>query len=147
MKKLFLVTSFLFTFVFCFSQIQRNSDSLVLISTKGDTINIGDDKNIFIKAEVESEFPGGLRAWQYFLLKNLKYPPQAVRKQIQGTVVLQFIVCADGTVCNLEAISGPDILRKAALEAIQNTPNWNPAVQDGRKVKSYKKQPITFRLG
>jgi protein TonB len=61
-------------------------------------------------------------------------------------VILQFIVCTDGTVCNIEAISGPEVLRKTALEAIKNTPNWKPAVQKGKFVKSYKKQPIVFRL-
>jgi protein TonB len=100
----------------------------------------------FIKVEIESEFPGGLSGWSDFLQQNLTYPRKAVRKEIQGTVVLQFIVCTDGTVCDIEAISGPDELREAAVAALKKTPNWIPAIQDGRNVKSYKKQPIVYRL-
>jgi periplasmic protein TonB len=96
--------------------------------------------------EVESEFPGGLPAWQSFLTDRLYYPNKAVRKKVEGTVVLQFIVCTDGTVCNVEAVSGPELLREAAIKAFKATPNWIPAMQSGKKVKSYKKQPITFRL-
>lgn len=100
----------------------------------------------FRKVEVESEFPGGLNGWSEFLQQNLTYPRKAVRKEIQGTVVLQFIVCTDGTVCDIEAISGPEELREAAVAALKKTPNWIPAIQDGRNVKSYKKQPIVYRL-
>jgi protein TonB len=100
----------------------------------------------FSKVEVESEFPGGLSGWSDFLQQNLTYPRKAVRKEIQGTVILQFIVCTDGTVCDIEAISGPEELREAAVAALKKTPNWIPAIQDGRNVKSYKKQPIIYRL-
>jgi protein TonB len=118
-----------------------------MISTKGDTIYIdGDDDMIFQKVEFESTFPGGIPGWVQFLNQNLTYPSKAVRKNVQGTVVLQFIVCTDGTVCDVEAISGPELLRKSAIEAIKRTPNWTPAVQNGKKVKSYKKQPIIFKL-
>lgn len=104
------------------------------------------NEKIFAKVEIESEFPGGSQAWRQFLLSNLEYPHKAVRKELQGEVVLQFIVCSDGTICNLEAISGPELLRNAAIRALKNSPNWIPAVQDGRNVKSYKKQPIVFRI-
>ena len=100
----------------------------------------------FQKVEIESEYPGGIPAWTSFLQANLTYPNKAVRKKVEGTVVLQFIVCTDGTVCDVEAISGPELLREAAVKAFKHTPNWVPAMQSGKKVKSYKKQPITFRL-
>jgi protein TonB len=127
-----------------FTQTLPPKDSVVLVSIKGDTIRMEGD--VFQKVEIESEFPGGAKAWQHFLMSNLTYPEKAVRKRVQGTVVLQFIVCTDGTVCNIEAISGPEELKQAALKAIKNTPNWTPAIQAGRQVKSYKKQPIIFRL-
>lgn len=122
----------------------NKEDSVILVNAKGDTIRSAGA--VFKKVEVESEFPGGAKAWQTFLASNLEYPEKAIKKRIQGTVVLQFIVCTDGTVCNIEAIKGPKELRKAALEAIKNTPNWIPAEQGGKKVKSYKRQPIIFAL-
>jgi protein TonB len=69
-----------------------------------------------------------------------------VRKNIQGTVVLQFLVGKDGVLSDIEAQSGPDLLKEAALNVIKESPRWVPAVQNGKKVKSYKKQPITFRI-
>lgn len=116
-------------------------------TSKVDSIgNLRNADGAFMKVEIESEFPGGQQEWVNFLQKNLTYPGKAVRKRIEGEVILQFIVCTDGTVCNIEAVSGPEELRKSAVEALKKTPNWTPAIQDGKNVKSYKKQPIVYRL-
>jgi len=60
--------------------------------------------------------------------------------------VVQFIVDKNGVLSDIAAISGPELLQAAAVEVIKESPRWKPAIQDGRVVKSYKKQPITFRL-
>jgi protein TonB len=80
------------------------------------------------------------------LQQHLVYPGKAVRKKIEGTVVVQFIVDKDGSVYDMKALTGDPLLQDAALKAMANTPRWVPAMQDGRKVKSYKKQPIIFKL-
>jgi len=129
----------------CTAQVQDTKQKAPSALTDSSKIASDSDK-AFLKVEIESEFPGGQQGWMNFLQQNLTYPRKAVRKEIQGTVVLQFIVCTDGTVCDIEAISGPEELRKAAVEAMKKTPNWIPAVQDGKNVKSYKKQPIVYRL-
>ncbi len=100
----------------------------------------------FRRVEIESEFPGGVAGWTRFLNSNLTYPAKAVRKKIEGTVVVQFIVDKNGVLSNIEAISGPELLQEAAVSVIRNSPHWKPAIQFGRKVKSYKKQPITFQI-
>lgn len=102
----------------------------------------------FTKVEIESEFPGGAAAWLRYLNKNLRYPDDAVNNEIQGTVVVQFIVDKEGNVSDVQAISGPDNggLREEAVRVIKKSGKWTPAVQNGRQVKSYKKQPIVFRL-
>jgi TonB family protein len=98
------------------------------------------------KVEIESYFPGGPHAWLQFLNDHLTYPNKAVRKKIEGTVLLQFIVDKEGNVSDLKALSGDPILQEAALKAMKDSPRWKPAIQNGRIVKSYKKQPIVFRL-
>ena len=100
----------------------------------------------FTKVEIESEYPGGSAAWQRYLLKTLQYPQAAQDNEIQGAVVVQFIVDKAGTVSDVEAISGPQELRDEAVRVIKKSGKWTPAVQNGRQVKSYKKQPITFKL-
>jgi len=100
----------------------------------------------FTKVEIESEYPGGSAAWQRYLNKTLRYPQDAIDNEIQGTVVIQFIVDKEGNVSDVEAISGPEELRSEAVRVIKKSGKWTPAVQNGRQVKSYKKQPIVFRL-
>ena len=86
----------------------------------------------------------GIEAWRNYLTENLKYPQKAQRKNIQGTVVVQFIVNKDGSLTYYEAISGPAELRDAAVKVIKNSPNWIPAQQSGKI--AIKKQPIAFML-
>lgn len=100
----------------------------------------------FTKVEIESEYPGGAAAWQRYLNRNLRYPQDAIDNEIQGTVVVQFIVDKEGQVSEVDAISGPKELRDEAVRVIKKSGKWTPAVQNGRQVKSYKKQPIVFRL-
>jgi periplasmic protein TonB len=106
-----------------------------------------DDTSIVDTVDIQSTFPGGLPAWKNFLQRNLRYPQRAIDQRIEGTVLLKFIVCQDGTVCDIQAVSGPEALRETAINVLKKTPNWVPALQNGKVVKSYKKQPITFRLG
>ncbi|HEV9036495.1 MAG TPA: TonB family protein [Puia sp.] len=102
----------------------------------------------FTKVEIESDFPGGSAAWLRYLNKNLRYPDDAVNNEIQGTVVVQFIVDKEGNVSEVQAISGPENggLREEAVRVIKKSGKWTPAIQNGRQVKSYKKQPIVFKL-
>jgi protein TonB len=102
----------------------------------------------FTKVEIESEYPGGASAWLRYLNKSFRYPDEAVNNEIQGTVVVQFIVDKEGNVSDVTAISGPTEggLREEAVRVIKKSGRWTPAVQNGRQVKSYKKQPIVFKL-
>lgn len=100
----------------------------------------------FTKVEIESDYPGGTASWQRYLNKSLKYPQEAIDNEVQGTVVVQFIVDKEGNVSDVEAVAGPEELRDEAVRVIKKSGKWTPAVQNGRQVKSYKKQPIVFRL-
>jgi protein TonB len=102
----------------------------------------------FMKVEIESEFPGGMAAWMRYLNKNFRYPDEALNNEIQGTVIVQFIVDKEGIVSDVEPISGPvqGGLRDEAVRVIQKSGKWTPAIQNGRKVKSYKRQPVIFKM-
>jgi len=101
------------------------------------------DDHIYTKVEIESYYKGGDAAWQRFLIKNFR-PPQPEDDQAgDATVTVQFIVDKEGNVSDVEAISGPAGLKKEAVRVIRLSGKWEPAIQNGRKVKSYKKQPIT----
>ncbi|OQP51099.1 energy transducer TonB [Niastella yeongjuensis] len=105
-----------------------------------------EDDGIRLKVEIESEYPGGVAAWQRFLKKNLNYPQIAIDNEVQGAVVVQFIVDKEGNVSDVQAVSGPEELRAEAVRVIRKSGKWTPAIQNGHRVKSYKKQPIGFQL-
>lgn len=100
----------------------------------------------FAKVEVESEFPGGAAGWQSYLIKNMRYPVKAMKKRIQGMVVIQFIIDKQGRVSDVEAVEGPEMLAEEGVRLIKASGKWIPATQDGIPVKSYKKQPFVFKL-
>lgn len=105
------------------------------------------DTAVFSKVEVESEFPGGVRGWIQYLQKNLRYPDRAINSRMQGTVRVQFLVDKEGNIDDIEMIQSVEYtIDREAMRLIRQSPQWTPAIQDGRKVKSYKIQPITFRL-
>ena len=105
-----------------------------------------DEEQGMIPIEIESEYPGGIAAWRRYLGKTLRYPEAAVEMRIEGTVVVQFIVDNKGNVSEVAAISGPMELREEAERVIRRSGKWSAAIQNGRSVKSYKKQPIVFQL-
>jgi protein TonB len=103
-----------------------------------------DDGTIFRKVEIEASYKGGPAAWQRFLLKNFRTPESADAESGDATVVVSFIVDKEGNVSNVEAVSGPGFLRKEAIRVIRLSKQWDPAIQNGRHVASYKNQPITI---
>jgi len=95
--------------------------------------------------EKEAEFRGGTKNWIKYLEKNLKTPERAMNLHIRGTVMISFTVNVPGQ------IEDPHIVRSVeqsvdqeAMRIIINSPPWTPAEQDGRKVKAYRIQPVTF---
>ena len=101
---------------------------------------------VFGKVEIESSFPGGPSAWLHFIGTHLVYPKKAAKKNIEGIVIIQFIIDKDGSPIDIGAISGPELLRQAAIDVVKQSPRWHPAMQNSRIVKSYKKQPFDFKL-
>jgi len=108
-----------------------------------------DADKIFTKVEIESSYPGGDGAWARFLNKNLHYPDEALNNNIEGTVMVQFVVDQEGNVSDVQAVGGPSEggLREEAIRVIKKSGKWTAAVQNGRKVKSYKRQPVGFKTG
>jgi TonB family protein len=100
--------------------------------------------------EREANFPGDAKAWQEYLVNSLgkirteKYLPQGGRYRI----MIRFIVDKTGALTDARIEEPGDIekLNEAALKIINNSPKWIPAVQYNRKVRAYRRQPLTFAL-
>ena len=61
------------------------------------------------------------------------------------TIVVQFIVHADGTVSDVTTTNYQNSkTAKHCISLIKQSPNWKPAIQNSKPVNAYRKQPITF---
>jgi periplasmic protein TonB len=97
--------------------------------------------------EKESEYPGGAPAWQRYLNRNLRYPQRAINIKKEGMVAVVFVVNTDGQTDDFTMLKSVELsLDDEALRVIKNSKMWVPAVQNGKNVKSYKVQPIGYRL-
>jgi TonB family protein len=93
----------------------------------------------------ESEYPGGKQGWMMYLMQHLRYPLSAMNNNIQGTVIVKFIINEKGRLKQLDAISGPKELRQEAIRVIQESGRWMPAKENGKPIKSEREQAITFK--
>jgi protein TonB len=60
-------------------------------------------------------------------------------------VVVQFVVDKEGKISDVKAMTSHGFgMEEEAVKVIRKGPNWVPAVQNGRNVKAYRRQPITF---
>lgn len=103
-----------------------------------------DENKVFTKVEIEAAFAGD---WSKYLQRNLNADVaiNAGAPTGQYTVVVQFIVDKEGNVSDVKALTGHGYgMEGEAMRAIKKAPKWTPAVQNGRQVKAYRKQPITF---
>ena len=82
-----------------------------------------------------------------YLSNNLKYPEKDRRKNVEGRVIVKFVVYEDGSINDVTVIQ--HVSKKIDAEAvrvIRGMPKWKPGVQDDKIVKVYFTQPITFKL-
>lgn len=102
---------------------------------------------VFTRAEIESDFKGGLNGWITFLQRNInpKVPKNQGAPPGNYQVFVQFIVQKDGSIGDIAALTSYGFgMEEEVIRVVKKSPKWVPAVQYGRIVKSYKKQPIYF---
>jgi TonB family protein len=102
---------------------------------------------VFVVVEEMPAFPGGDKAMMEFIYNNIVYPAVAKEKNIQGRVVLRFVVKYNGEVGDVKVIKGVDpILDMEAQRVIENLPLWKPGRQGGKPVNVWYSVPVTFQL-
>lgn len=128
-----------------FISILTSLSNIVYSQVATDSIKF--DTKIFELVEVEANYPGGETAWRKFLEKNLN-PDVGVKNGAPAgryTVWVQFVVSKDGTTSEIKALTNLGYgMEKEVIRIIKNSGQWSPAWQNGRTVKAYRKQPVTF---
>ena len=106
-----------------------------------------EEEEIFMVVEDQPEFPGGTAALLEYLRKNIKYPAICRENNIQGRVLVTFIVNKDGAIVEPEVVKSVNpSLDKEALRVISTMPNWKPGSQRGKPVRVKYTVPVNFRL-
>lgn len=105
------------------------------------------EEQIFVAVEQPAEFPGGMAALMRWLNNNMRYPEAAQQNDIQGRVIVNFVVEKDGSIANVKIAKGVDKdLDREALRVVKKMPKWQPGKNNGVAVRSYFNLPVTFRL-
>ena len=105
------------------------------------------EQKIFDVVEQPPSFPGGNAALMSWLSSNIHYPPVAEENNIQGRVVMSFVVEPDGSVSNVQVVRGVDpSLDKEATRVVKAMPKWVPGKQNGQAVRVKYNLPVTFKL-
>lgn len=78
--------------------------------------------------------------------QHLQYPPEALRRSIQGPVKVRFVVEPSGNLSNMHSIT--DLGGGCVPEAIRvlRSMQWRPGIADGKRVRTQMEMEIVFKL-
>lgn len=104
-------------------------------------------EKIYDHIEQMPQFPGGETELLKWVAANVKYPQVCQENDIQGRVVVQFVVKKDGSIGPVKVVrpKDPDLDREA-IRVIKSLPLFTPGRQNGVPVNVWYTLPITFRL-
>lgn len=132
-----------------FTQGPGTVDQWPVLAALQDTLPVADSAadKIFEKVEIEAAYPGGDDAWRKFLENNINAAVATDYGAPNGnyTVIVQFVVDREGKVSDIKALTRHGYGMEAeVIRLLKKAPRWSPAIQDGRMVRAYRKQPVTF---
>ena len=96
---------------------------------------------------VSPQFEGGIPGFSSFLSANLKYPNDARRNEVEGTVILRFVVEKDGSLTDIRVSkSVAPVLDAEAVRVLRKSPKWIPGTQFGEPARVIYAVPVKFVL-
>lgn len=107
-----------------------------------------DQYGVYNRAEIMPSYPGGEKALEKFIQKNVIYPSVALDNGVSGTVLLTFLVDEAGKIYTPTTVSKNigSGLEQEAVRLVRLMPTWNPGQIKGRNVKTRFTLPIKFEL-
>jgi TonB family protein len=91
------------------------------------------------------EYPGGMSAFYQFFGKNVKIPSEAEKQQINGRVMVAFVVAEDGSLKDFKVLKDPGYgLSEEVLRVLQKSPKWTPGTKNGKNVSVAYTLPISI---
>lgn len=107
-----------------------------------------EDDTPFLVADEMPLFQGkDLNTFRTWVQSQIRYPAEALKRGIEGRVVLSFIVERDGSVSTIELLQSPDrILSEEARRVVSSSPKWTPGRQNGHLVRVRYMLPVDFSI-
>lgn len=108
----------------------------------------GNDKYpVFCVIEEMPSFRGGDAELLRFISENIRYPEEARKMNIQGKVVVRFVVTSEGTIKEVSVVNGVHPLIDAeAIRVVKMLPLFSPGRSNGKPVDVWYAIPINFRF-
>ena len=104
-------------------------------------------QKVFNSVEQMPEFPGGVVAMMRYLQENIKYPPEAAKNNIEGRVIVQFVIDETGQVGDIKVVRPvSEELDAEAVRVVKTFPKFEPGRQDGEAVSVFYTLPVMFKL-
>ncbi|HNX65388.1 MAG TPA: energy transducer TonB [Bacteroidales bacterium] len=106
----------------------------------------------FISVQEMPEFPGGNTALLSFIANSLVYPQEAIENNIEGKVIVRFVVSATGSVEDVIVLASQgtgldlSVLETEAIRVVKMLPVFEPGKQDGVAVPVYYTVPVVFQI-
>lgn len=123
---------------------QEHKDVVVVEEKKPEPV---DDNKVFESVEQNPQFPGGDAALLKYVSDHIRYPSVAQDNNIQGRVVVQFVVTKTGSIGQVKVVRSKDPdLDKEAVRVVKTLPKFVPGKMNGHAVNVWYTLPITFRL-
>jgi len=98
-------------------------------------------------AEEMPSFPGGEDALMRYLQRKIEPTQMAIDARVQGTMILQFVVDADGSIRDVKVLKKVGFgLEALAIEVMKNMPKWKPGRMGTRAVPVFRTQPVRYSL-
>ena len=129
--------------------VEKGGVDIATIEGHKVVVNTTTEPEIKIHDVVQSmpQFPGGEAELMKWLTDNMVYPVVASERNIQGRVVLRFVVTSDGSIGNVEILRSLDpSCDKEAVRVVKKMPKWIAGKQNGNAVHVYYTLPIQFKL-
>ena len=120
---------------------------LAFANPKTEAAPVSGDNKVYETVEQMPEFPGGMEEMMKFLQRNIQYPANAAKNEVEGRVILQFVVEKDGQIGDVKVVRSVDPeLDAEAMRVVKSMPNFIPGRQDGKPVAVLYTIPISFKL-
>ena len=106
-----------------------------------------EEEQVFTAVEQMPRFPGGDEALMKYLSSHINYPTMAMENNIQGRVVVQFVVQKDGKIGEVKVVRSVDRdLDKEAVRVCKSLPDFIPGKMNGQAVAVWYTLPVSFKL-